>query len=317
MIRTLLTSTALVALLTAGAIAQDAPATPEAPAVQTAPMDKPVDATNGMTETTAKSPTVMSEGYMAVDSDHLASIIIGMPVYSSAANDAENFGEINDLVVSNQGDIVAVVIGVGGFLGLGEKGVSVDYSELQWTTAEDGSERIVLNTTKEALEAAPAFEWRDDNADDAAATNSGNAAVTDTAPANPEGTAAEPVTNPDGTAMDRSTMTDFDEMSATAEELKGTAVYGTNDEQIGTIGDFVLGDDGKAVDAVIVDVGGFLGLGTKPVAVGFENLNFAVDANNNRYLFLNTTKEQLEAQPEFNRDTYVTERDAQRMVVTQ
>jgi hypothetical protein len=50
------------------------------------------------------------------------------------------------------------------------------------------------------------------------------------------------------------------------------------------------------------------------VAVGFDNLNFSADADKNRYLFINATKEQLEAQPEFNRDTYTAERNAQRMV---
>jgi hypothetical protein len=98
--------------------------------------------------------------------------------------------------------------------------------------------------------------------------------------------------------------------------MKGIAVYGVNDEQIGTIGDFVLNAEGK-VDAVIVDVGGFLGLGRKPVAVGFDNLNFSADDNNNRYLFINATKDQLEAQPEFNRDTYTAERNTQRMMVQQ
>ncbi len=288
MLRKLLTTTAIAALLATGAVAQDAPA--------------------ASTETTMAAPgsALLSSGYVSVDTDNLATKIIGMPVYSSTAADADNFGEINDLVVNADGTIAAVIIGVGGFLGLGEKGVAISYAELEWTVAEDQTERFVLNTTREALEAAPAFEWRDD---DMAADNA-------MAPADPQGTAAEPVTNPDGTTMDRSAMTDFDELSVTAEDLKGTPVYGVNDEEIGTVSDFVLGEDGKTVDALILDVGGFLGLGQKPVAVGFENLDFSVDANNKRYLFINLTREQLEAQPAFNRDTYLGERDAQRIVVT-
>lgn len=286
MLRKLLTTTALAALLATGAVAQDAPATTE-------------------TNIAAPASALLSSGYASVDTDNLATKIIGMPVYSSTAADADNFGEINDLVVNADGTIAAVIIGVGGFLGLGEKGVAISYAELEWAVAEDQTERFVLNTTREALEAAPAFEWRDDVA------ANGNAM----APAEPQGTTAEPLTNPDGSKMDRSAMTDFDELSVTAEDLKGTPVYGVNDEQIGSVSDFVLGEDGKTVDALILDVGGFLGLGQKPVAVGFENLNFSVDANNNRYLFVNLTKEQLEAQPEFNRDTYLTERDAQRIII--
>src|SRR5690606_36160227 len=90
------------------------------------------------------------------------------PVYSSAAADAERIGEINDLVISAEGDVAAVIIGVGGFLGLGEKNVAVDYAQLQWTGAEDG-DRIVLETTKEALNAAPAVTLEEDAAETAVA----------------------------------------------------------------------------------------------------------------------------------------------------
>src|SRR5690606_24914150 len=92
-------------------------------------------------------------------------------------------------------------------------------------------------------------------------------------------------------------------------------VYGTNDEHIGTIGDLALTEDGS-VDALIIDFGGFLGIGTKPVAVAFENLDFLADANNNRSLVLPITREQMEAAPAFNKDTYTAERDTQRIVVS-
>ena len=75
-----------------------------------------------------------------------------------------------------------------------------------------------------------------------------------------------------------------------------------------------LTEDGK-VDALIIDFGGFLGIGTKPVAVAFENLDFLADANNNRSLVLPITREQMEVAPAFNKDTYTAERDTQRVVV--
>ncbi|MGB3337826.1 MAG: PRC-barrel domain-containing protein, partial [Devosia sp.] len=87
------------------------------------------------------------------------------------------------------------------------------------------------------------------------------------------------------------------------------------DEQIGTIGDIVTNPDGS-FDAVIVDVGGFLGLGAKPVAVGFDNLAFSADTFRNRYLFLNATREQLETQATYDPATYSAERESQRMVIT-
>ena len=143
MIRTLLTTTAIAALLTGGALAQS-------------------------TTTATPAPGTLNS-YMATDSDNLATEIIGKQVYSSAAADAEHIGDINNLVVGTDGSIEAVVIGVGGFLGMGEKNVAVSMDDLEFATAEDNTERYVLATTKEALNSAPAFEWVDDQPMDTAA----------------------------------------------------------------------------------------------------------------------------------------------------
>jgi sporulation protein YlmC with PRC-barrel domain len=143
MIRTLITTTALTtALLVAPVFAQEA--TTNQPAQGTAGSD------------------LLNQGYEVVDTDGLASKLLGFPVYTSAANDAERLGEINDLVVNQEGQVAAVIIGVGGFLGVGEKNVAVNYTDLQWVTAEDNTERLVLETTKEALNAAPAVEIVED-----------------------------------------------------------------------------------------------------------------------------------------------------------
>ncbi|HEY9013113.1 MAG TPA: PRC-barrel domain-containing protein [Devosia sp.] len=329
MIRTLLTTTALALLLTGGAVAQNA--------------------------ATTATPAPGTLSYTVTDSDNLATEIIGKQVYSSKAADAEHIGDINNLVVAEDGSIQAVVIGVGGFLGIGEKNVAVPMDQLQFVTADDNTERYVLETTKEALNEAPAFEWQDDQpTDTAAATTTApadpnapatdtaattapapaadpNAPATDTAAATPapadqtDQTATGAVGSTDNamapaagaTTMDRLNregLTEFDETQLTAEELIGTNVYGTNDEHIGTIGDLALNEDGS-VDAIIIDFGGFLGIGTKPVAVAFENLDFLADPNNNRSLVLPITREQMDAAPAFNKDTYTAERDTQRIVV--
>ena len=78
-----------------------------------------------------------------------------------------------------------------------------------------------------------------------------------------------------------------------AEDMVGTTVYGANDANVGEIGDVILTADGK-VDAYIIDVGGFLGIGEKEVAVGMDNLAFMTDKDGNKYLYTTFTKEQLE-----------------------
>lgn len=316
--RTLLTTTALFALMSMGAVAQQ----------------------------TTTNPELLTRGYQLVDTDGLASKLLGFPVYSSTTGDAEQIGEINDIVIGESGEVSAVVLGVGGFLGMGEKNVAVSYSDLTWTIADDNTERLVLGVSREQLEAAIPVEMVDDQPMDTAATRTapvapGDATMApDAMDADAVDTAEAPVTenaaddrletgaignqpaplpgdpNTSVGTLDRDQLVDLDETTLTAEELTGTNVFGPNDEHIGTIGDFVLGEDGKAIDAVIIDFGGFLGIGTKEVAVAFEDLDFYADQyGNNRYLMLNVTREQMDEAPAFNRDNYAQERDTQRIVV--
>jgi sporulation protein YlmC with PRC-barrel domain len=116
--------------------------------------------------------------------------------------------------------------------------------------------------------------------------------------------------------FDPANLTAFDESTLTAEELIGTNVYGPENEHIGTIGDLVLGEEEGTIDAIIVDFGGFLGIGVKEVAVGYDDLSFYIDDAGSRSLLIDVTREQMEQAVAFNRDTYEAERDAQRMSVS-
>ena len=115
-------------------------------------------------------------------------------------------------------------------------------------------------------------------------------------------------------AIDKSTLTEIPSGELKAEELVGTTVYGANDENIGEISDIVLTQDGK-VDAMIIDVGGFLGVGEKPVAVGFDKLAFMTDKDGKKYLYTKFTKEQLDAQTAYDKGSYAEQRDKQRLIV--
>jgi sporulation protein YlmC with PRC-barrel domain len=65
-------------------------------------------------------------------------------------------GDLNDLVIDKDGKIAAVVVGVGGFLGLGEKNVAVDFDHLQKNGGVSPN-RLVLNYSEQDLRNAPAF----------------------------------------------------------------------------------------------------------------------------------------------------------------
>jgi sporulation protein YlmC with PRC-barrel domain len=194
MIRTLLTTSAIAAVLSVSAIAQDSTTTP-APTEPTVgqqldttlenagealenageavsegaqnagqAVDNAVnDAATNIASAT-RTPWEFSAGYTISADDFIVNDLLGAPVYSSGADDAQEIGKVNDLIVTADGDINAVVIGVGGFLGIGEKNVAVDYLSLEYTMAADNTWRWVLPTTAEALEAAPEFIWEDPRA---------------------------------------------------------------------------------------------------------------------------------------------------------
>ena len=104
--------------------------------------------------------------------DVLASSLIGMRVYAVQADvDATkaypaeartewgDVGEVNDVVLDWNGGVKAVVLGVGGFLGVGEKNVAIEMSSLRKVRESNDSNDwfLVVNSSKELLTNAPAY----------------------------------------------------------------------------------------------------------------------------------------------------------------
>ena len=68
-------------------------------------------------------------------------------------------GEVSDLVVTRDGRVEAIVVGVGGFLGLGEKRVALAWDSVR-LAERDGERVFLVSATREQLEGMPAFETR-------------------------------------------------------------------------------------------------------------------------------------------------------------
>src|SRR5690606_39265946 len=136
MIRNLLATTAIATLVATGAMAQTAPAPMETQPGATAPVQAP----------------------MVKNADgHLASHLIGERVSTGTGDDAENIGSVNAIVIGPDGQVKAIVVGVGGFLGIGQKNVALEYGLAQWVE-RDNDEWIVVETTEDALKALPDFD---------------------------------------------------------------------------------------------------------------------------------------------------------------
>jgi sporulation protein YlmC with PRC-barrel domain len=157
MIRTI--SYAALALFIASApasvLAQNAPAGD--PQLQQPALTLP-DATAAPDAAAKQNPPKPLDGQILLQdkSTLLASSIIGSSVYSP---DDQTVGDVNDLIVKPTGEIEALVVGVGGFIGIGEKQVAVALDRFTMEpSADHASTKLVLNATKEDLEAAPAFK---------------------------------------------------------------------------------------------------------------------------------------------------------------
>lgn len=97
-----------------------------------------------------------SGAYLAEQSANhwLASNYMGKTVYGP---NNEKVGDVNDILIDKAGTTTAIVVGVGGFLGMGEKNVAVPFSDVQMTT-RDGKNELHMNVTRNDLEKAPAFK---------------------------------------------------------------------------------------------------------------------------------------------------------------
>ena len=97
--------------------------------------------------------------YTAHGNEMRASKLIG----TSVKNDAnETIGSINEVVLGKDGKVAAVVIGVGGFLGMGEREVAVNFDSLRMSQDSNNRTLVTLDATKDSLKAAPEWRWAGD-----------------------------------------------------------------------------------------------------------------------------------------------------------
>jgi sporulation protein YlmC with PRC-barrel domain len=68
----------------------------------------------------------------------------------------ERIGDVNDILIDDN-RVAGIVVGVGGFLGIGEKEVSLKPEQVKRMVHSDGETYFTVNSTKEQLQAAPEY----------------------------------------------------------------------------------------------------------------------------------------------------------------
>ncbi len=200
----------------------------------------------------------------------------------------DNVGDINEVVLSRDGEVEAIVIGVGGFLGMGEKDVAVKMDSIRFISdGEDADEYfVVFNASQEQLEAAP--EWnaververvRYRDTERAAMAYNADASMFDT--------------------MDADRFEMVESKTITREDLIGATVFSTKDENIGEVEDVMMRGDRMIA---VLEVGGFLDIGDKHVAVPMDQMRVMREAGDDDLrVYVAATEEQLEELPGIDR----------------
>lgn len=210
----------------------------------------------------------------------------GMQTMSRTDLDSmDNIGKINDIVLSRDGKVLALVIGVGGFLGMGERDVAVTMDQVTFASASNDRSQmyIVVNTGADVLKRSPAYDRTSMTTDGTvgkAGTRDGRLAL------------AAPQITRDG----------YDRVKAkevSTGVLTGKSVFDAKDNDVGTVTDMIVDDTGAITD-VIIDFGGFLGLVQNRVSIGFDELTIlSTKGYSDVRVYVDATKQQIQDRPRY------------------
>lgn len=235
----------------------------------------------------AQGNVVFEESGM--EGDLLATDLVGANLYTTVtpvehyrfqvdrvSDDWEQIASISDLVLGVDGQVRGILVDVGGFLGLGARTVMLSMDSVRIAThAGSNTVYAVINATREDLEAAP--EYR--------AIDRTDMRVDSELPRV-------------GIAQPQEGFATVAWSTLSVDDLRRADVYDINNRRVSDISDILFDTDGN-VEAVLINVGGFLGIGQRSVAIPMDQLEIQgkQDLSDLR-VYLAITQQQLEALPE-------------------
>lgn len=153
MLKTILATTAVSALMVTGAFAQ----TTTTPSPTTPPAAAPAAPRSADNAAVSSNPKFIA----AQKSDQMVfSKFKGTDVLGP---DNAHIGDVTDFLFDKEGRVHAFIVGVGGFLGIGEKNVAIEPTAFQMVAAENSTDpsdmKLKVSWTKDQLNSAPSFEY--------------------------------------------------------------------------------------------------------------------------------------------------------------
>ena len=245
----------------------------------------------------------------------------------------ESIGEVSKLVLDKDGKVVAAVVSVGGILGLGERDVAIEWNQIE--REFDGDEvTLSVDLIEGSLDNAPEYESeRSDRSDsdrrtgmtgtDSDRQQSAQRIGQRTDQQNEqrmgqqhsdERSTSQTAQQHAGQAGDRRD----DQRSASAQKsdyvenkpargfhsdsLVGKEVKNqSSNDSVGTVSNLLLDHDGQIV-AVIIGVGGLMGIGERDVAISWDQIERRVDSDDETTLWVNLSEQDLNDAPKYSSD---------------
>lgn len=244
--------------------------------------------------------------------------LIGQEV-KSRHND-ETIGTISKLLMDENDQIVAAVISVGGFLGIGDRDVAIAWNQIE--RRDEGDETTLwVNLTEDSLRDAPEFSdetgftRRDQQRTGQRADQRDEQRIGQRQRDDQRDDQRIGQRQRDDQRADQSIGQRDDERAAhgrTAQYLETKPAHGfhsdkvigqevksrTTDETIGTVSNLLLDNEGQVV-AVVVGVGGLLGIGERDVAIAWDQVERRMDDDDDVTLWVDLTEEHLRDAPQY------------------
>jgi len=225
----------------------------------------------------------------------------------------EDVGSIDEIVMTMDGEIRGVLLDIGGFLGIGATTVMVSIEDLHFVTQDGDADdiddfEVVIAMSEDELENLP--EWDDDQLRPGFEIRSDRQQDQQQEQRQDQQEGQEQVElqeqqqdQQDQTRDAESSVFGDDHMmlegeDRTADRLIGADVYDANGENIGSVDDILL-DESDGVSDILVDVGGFLGIGAHTVRMPLEDAQIGwSDSDDEVRVQVMMTADELEDMPE-------------------
>ena len=220
--------------------------------------------------------------------------LIGQEVMNR--NNDESIGKIDSLLLDQDNQVVAVVISVGGMLGIGKRDVAIAFDQIERRV--DGDETTLwANLTEQNLKDAPVYgsetalsrrdQRRSDRTDQRQAATPPEEPAADSARSDAAETSRHHY-------LETMPVRGYHSGSLVGHDLKSR----TNNETIGTVSNLLLDETGQVV-AIVVGVGGLMGLGERDVAIAWDQVERSFDGDEVT-LWVNQTEEHLKNAPDYS-----------------